>query len=84
MPYEFDDIDGDIYLVGEEGNAYSTDPTKSYLTDNLLNSHLRLANNSTPELLSSGNGINTVSIEPINADSKLNVAEFIPRWRRLI
>lgn len=84
MSYEFDDIDGDIYLVGEEGNAYSSDPTKNYLTDNLLNSHLRLANNSTPELLSAGNGINTVTIEPLNADSKLNAAEFIPRWRRLI
>lgn len=84
VPYEFNNIDGDIYLKGDEGNAYTNDPTAAYLIDGLLNDHVRLANNAAPVLYAEGDGSNSISIEPMDTNSILNKAEFIPRWRRLI
>ena len=76
--------DGDIYLKGDEGNAYTNDPTTAYLIDGLLNDHIRLANNEAPLMVADGDGSNSISLEPMDANSVLNKAEFIPRWRRLI
>lgn len=84
VPYEFDDLDGDIYLLGDESNAYSADPDKINAENELLNTHLRLANNEAPELLCVGNGENTISFEKIDADATLNKFEFKPKYRRLI
>lgn len=84
MPYEFDNIDGDIYLNGDEGNAYSSDPTTAYLVSGLMNDHIILANNEAPEMLCIGDGSNSISLEPMDSQSQLNKFEFIPRWRRLI
>lgn len=84
FPYEFDDLDGDIWLIGDEGNAYSKDPSQISDDNSLLNDHLRLANNEAPELICSGDGQNSISIAPIDSDSKLNSIEFKPKYRRLI
>lgn len=84
IPYEFDDIDGDIYLLGNRGNAYSADPRDNHEEIDLLNGHIRLANNWPPELLCSGNGANTISLVPMDTSSVLEVAEIIPRLRRLV
>lgn len=82
-PYEFDNLDGDLYLIGDEGNAYSADP--SVIQENsLLNSHLMLPNNMAPQLLCAGNGANTISISAMDTDSKLDLVEFKPLFRRFI
>lgn len=84
FPYEFDNLDGDIYLIGDEDNAYSHDPEKINETNSLMNTHIRLANNTSPELLCSGDGRNSIEIKPLDDSSKLNLIEFKPKLRRLI
>lgn len=83
-PYEFDNLDGDIYVVGHEGNAYASDPDKQSDHFELLNTHIRFANNEAPELICSGNGQNKVSVKALDDKSKLNSIEFKPLLRRLI
>lgn len=84
VPYEFDDIDGDLFLIGAEGNAYENDPNIDPSINDLMNDHIRLANNEAPELLCGGNGSNTISIAPMDSDSKLNKIEFRPMYRGFI
>lgn len=86
MPYEFDDLDGDLYLYGMSDNAYSYDiehPDK-FDTLELLNTHIRLANNVSPQLLCSGTGKNSISLTPMDTESKLDLIEFRPKLRGLI
>lgn len=84
MPFEFDDIDGDVYLLGNRGNAYSADPRDNPSQIELLNDHIRLTNNWSPELLCSNKGKNKISLTPMDSSSVINKAEFIPRLRRLV
>lgn len=84
MPYEFDDLNGDLYLIGEEGNAYAKDPSIISDDNYLLNTNIRLANNTAPELLSRDNGENYISIAPLDDQSTLEICEFKPLLRRLI
>lgn len=84
VPYEFDNLDSDLYLIGDEGNAYRNDPEKLNTSNELLNYHLRLANNQAPQLLCAGDGANTLSIEAMDSDSHLNSIEFRPKYRGFI
>lgn len=84
FPYEFDNLNGDIYLLGDRGNAYSADPRDNPSEIQLLNGNVQLANNWSPQLLCRGKGENTIALYPLDTDSKLEVAEFIPKLRRLV
>lgn len=76
-PYEFNAIDGDVWLNGQEGNATSVE-NGDY--DTLINTNMRLANNEAPVILP--NQKNTISITP---DSGTTVtSEWRPNWGRLI
>lgn len=87
LPYEFDNIDGDVYVPGwQRGNAYTYDienPEKFTNLD-LLNENIRFANNTTPQLLCSGTGKNSISLNPMDSDSVLELAEFKPKIRGFV
>lgn len=77
FPYEFNGIDGDVWLNGQEGNAMNK---KDGDYTNLINSNLRLANNTTPVLAPNTEN----KIEIIEGANSVTKAEYRPNWGRLI
>lgn len=76
FPYEFNGITGDIWLDGD-GNARSVQ-NGDYTT--LLNSHILLANNTSPYIGPKSN--NTIAIT--SGAENVTKAEYKPNWGRLI
>lgn len=78
IPYEFNDMDGDVWLNGQEGNANSKEHGDY---DTLLNNNLRLANNCAPILLP--NQKNTISLS-LSDGASITKSEYKPNWGRVI
>lgn len=72
LNYQFDNMNGEIWLNGDTGDTYDKD-------NNLFNNQTHFPNLLPPELPS---GENKISITA--DDGVITRAEYMPRWRRLI
>ena len=77
FPYEFSDIEDEVWLDGQEANA-TTELDGDDTT--LINNQMRLANNTTPKLFP---GENTFKLS-VDAGSTVTKVEYKPNWGRLI
>ena len=72
LNYQFDNMNGEIWLNGDTGDTYDKD-------NNLFNSQTHFPNLLPPELPSGENKISITSDAGV-----VTRAEYMPRWRRLI
>lgn len=73
LPYEFDNMEGEFWVSGETGDVYD-------VKNNLYNNQCHFPNLEPPTLLY---GKNTIEITA-DSSSTIQLAEYKPKWRRLI